>query len=133
MSNGPSERRRTRRRYTPEEHGIVSTRVRLGYDVSLIDVSTGGALIETAHRLLPGSSIELHLATREQRAAVRGRVLRCAVTRLRASGVWYRGAIGFEGQLPWFVDHDDGSGYSVPGAEIRPGQPGRGAITPYGV
>jgi hypothetical protein len=40
-----------------EKHGIVSACVRPGYRARLIDVSAGGALIETSHRLLPGTSV----------------------------------------------------------------------------
>lgn len=110
-----ADRRRTRRR-TIEEHGIVSARVRPGRDVALIDVSAGGALIESAHRLLPGTIIELRLAMGERCTSVRGCVLRCAVARLRPTSVWYRGAIGFDRDLSWFVNRD-GAGYPVPSPE----------------
>ena len=73
----------------------------------MIDVSAGGALIETAHRLMPGSAIELLLATSHRQTSIKGRVLRCRVARLGASAVWYRGAIGFDGPLPWHQDPGD--------------------------
>lgn len=104
MSRTPSERRGTRRLDALEDHGIVSTRVRPGFYARLIDVSAGGALIETSHRLLPGASVELWVATGTDRASVRGHVLRCAVFRVRATWVCYRGAIAFDRHLPWFVD-----------------------------
>lgn len=116
MSDG-SERRRMRR-HRLHEHDITTARIKPGRQASLIDVCAGGALIETAHRLLPGSPIELHLATAERHVAMRGHVLRCTVVRLRASAVSYRGAIGFDGHLPG-VREDDEIGYSVPGAERR--------------
>jgi hypothetical protein len=72
----------------------------------LIDISSGGALIETGHRLLPGTSVELLLERHHYRASVRGRVLRCSVVRLHPSSVCYRGAIGFDRSLPWFVEPD---------------------------
>ena len=118
------DRRRASRRRHVEEHGIVAARVRPGRDVSLLDVSAGGALVETASRLLPGSAVELHLESRDRRVAIRGRVIRCAVSRLRSTTVWYRGAIIFDRHLPWFVD-DDAAGYAIPSAESRPGGPGR--------
>ena len=70
----------------------------------LINISAGGALIDTTHRLLPGSSVELLVERNHYRASVRGRVLRCAVVRVRPSAVCYRGAIGFDRCLPWFVE-----------------------------
>jgi hypothetical protein len=87
-----------------EEHGIVSTSVRPGHRARLIDVSAGGALIETSQRLLPGTSVELLVEKNTDRANVRGRVLRCAVVRLRPTWICYRGAIAFDRHLPWFVE-----------------------------
>ena len=98
------DRRTGIRRRTIEEHGIVSVRVRPGADATLIDVSACGALIETMHRLLPGTTVELQLATSDRRTAVRGRVVRCAVAGLRGAGVRYRGAVAFAAHLPWLTE-----------------------------
>jgi PilZ domain len=117
------DRRRTPRHGCVEEHGIVSAKVRPGRDASIVDVSAGGALVETNHRLLPGTSVELQFETSAERATIRGRVLRCAVAGVRASSMCYRGAIGFDRSLPWFVP--DGSGYRVHGHQTRSAQPRR--------
>jgi hypothetical protein len=98
------DRRTTPRLHRLEDHGIVSTRVRPGHGAHLLDVSVAGALIETTHRLLPGTSVELQLDTESAHTKVRGRVLRCAVVRVRPSSMCYRGAIAFDRELPWFVD-----------------------------
>jgi len=87
-----------------DDHKIVSASVRPGHRARLIDVSAGGALIETSQRLLPGTSVELQVQTGTDRATVRGHVLRCAVVRLRPTWVCYRGAIAFDRHLPWFVE-----------------------------
>jgi len=110
------ERRASRRWARIEEHGIVLARVRPGYDVSLIDISPGGMLIECARRLMPGAGIELQLQ-REGRGVeiIRGRVLRCSIVRLRPDAVNYRGAIAFERRIEWLADDD--REYSVPSAE----------------
>jgi len=118
--------RRHRRRQRVEDHGIVATLVRPGHRASLVDVSAGGALIETSYRLLPGSSVELHMEAKEGRVTVRGRVTRCAVVRVRPQSVCYRGAIAFDRHLPWLQDDD---GYRVPSAERRSGQPMRADAT----
>jgi hypothetical protein len=104
MSGGRPDRRGRRRLEARAEHGIVSACVPPGHRARLIDVSAGGALIETSHRLLPGASVELQLETGIDRASVRGQVVRCSVVRVRPSWVCYRGAIAFEHHLPWFVD-----------------------------
>jgi hypothetical protein len=104
MSGHAHDRRGARRLDAFDDHRIVSARVRPGHRARLIDVSAGGALIETSHRLLPGTSVELQVETGTDRASLRGRVLRCAVVRLRPTWVCYRGAIAFDRHLPWFVD-----------------------------
>jgi PilZ domain-containing protein len=109
MSESTPDRRQTRRLLHSDEHGIVSTRVRPGHRARLIDVSADGALIETNHRLLPGTCVELHVETRSHRTNVRGRVLRCAIVLVRPSWVCYRGAIGFDRHLPWLLDEDRGA------------------------
>jgi PilZ domain-containing protein len=128
MSDTTSDRRRARRHARVEEHGIVAARVRPGHAAALIDVSADGALIETTRRLLPGASVELLLDTREVSAAVRGRVVRCTVSRVRSSSVCYRGAISFDRSLPWFVD-DDRGGYDVPSGDNRSALPTRAEVT----
>ena len=94
------ERRKGRRRVRPEEHGLVSARARPGYCVELVDVSNGGLLVERNHRLMPGATVELYLQPNGRPGlVVRGQVLRCAVARLSANAVSYRGAIAFDGFL----------------------------------
>jgi len=114
--NDGIDRRQRNRFHTFDEHGIDHARVRPGREVLIVNVSSGGVLVETPHRLLPGSLIELHLRTADRRVSIRGRVLRCSVARLRATDVWYRGAIGFDLELPWFSEQPN-SGYEVPAAE----------------
>ena len=125
MTQGMSDRRLTCRHADSDAHGIVSTRVRPGHRAKLIDVSAGGALIETTHRLLPGTSIELHVETRSHRTNVRGRVLRCAIVLVRPSWVCYRGAIGFDRHLPWLLDDSD----HARDGSVRSGVPARATAT----
>jgi hypothetical protein len=85
---------------------------------TVVDVSAGGVLVETEHRLLPGSNVELQLEREHHREKVRGRVVRCSVARVRPEAVCYRGAIAFDCHLPWFTQDD---GYDVPNVEKRSG------------
>ena len=107
------DRRRALRRRSVAEHGIVSARVRPGHEVELIDVSAGGALVECARRLLPGTVIDLRLVAGEECTSVRGLVLRCAVVRLKPTSICYRGAIAFDRDLQWFPEQE-APGPSVP-------------------
>ena len=123
--NDTIDRRHACRHHTFDQHGIEHARVRPGREVLIVNVSSGGVLVETPHRLLPGYPIELHLRTGEQRVSVRGRVLRCAVARLRADDLWYRGAIGFDLELRWLSGRQE-AGYQVPAGES--GISGRGEV-----
>jgi len=118
MTSHLPERRLAGRRRSVAEHGIVSARVRPGIDASVVDVSAAGALIETRHRLLPGSSVEICFDPDKRQPAVRGKVVRCAVAQLGADQVSYRGAILFDQRLPWIANALD-CGYSLPGHERR--------------
>jgi hypothetical protein len=113
-----ADRRVTRRRCHPHEHGIVRARVRPGHLATVVDVSAGGVLVETEHRLLPGSSVELQLESESRSEKFRGRVVRCSVVRVRPESVSYRGAIAFDRHLPWYEEDD---GYGVPNVEKRSG------------
>jgi PilZ domain-containing protein len=98
-----ADRRSSIRTSALAEFGIGHLRVRPGHEASLIDISTHGALIETAFRLLPGRHIELQIERGDQLTPVRGRVMRCTVTRVLASRVSYQGGIGFDQPLGWLV------------------------------
>jgi len=126
MTAGWTDRRRMRRLQRVEDHLIVSARVRPGHRAQLIDVSAGGALIETQYRLLPGASVELQMETDTRHTSVRGRILRCAVVRVRPTWVCYRGAIGFDRHLLWFVDEDG----ALSATKVRLAHHGRADATP---
>ena len=121
MTSGSLDRRNFCRTGTVE-HGIVSARVRPGHLVIVIDVSAGGALIEISQRLLPGSAVDLQIDTKHRRTTLRGRVLRCAVTRLHSTSVSYRAAIAFDCQWPLSsLSSENGSSeYPVPASDARP-------------
>lgn len=117
-----SERRRTPRHGAQDDHGIVSTKIRPGHPARIIDVSAGGALIETPHRLLPGRTLELQIEGRDRHTIVRGRIVRCSVARVCAASVSYRAAIHFERPLPWFVEPQIADGYELPSADTSGGR-----------
>jgi len=128
MTHRATERRLMRRLQEVEQHRIIATRIRPGHLARIVDVSGGGALIETMYRLLPGTSVELHVETRTRQTRVRGEVLRTAVVKVRPDGVHYRGAIRFDRHLPWFVDES-----AMGSPELRPAHPPRAAATPEAI
>jgi hypothetical protein len=116
---GRTPDRRASPRSGIEQHGILSARVRPGHRVAVIDVSAGGALIEGANRLLPGAAVDLQVETIHDRTTLRGRVLRCAINRLRSSSVGYRAAIAFDREFSALVDNRS-TEYQVPVRETPP-------------
>jgi len=98
------ERRRDRRRSGVDEHGVLSARIVPGHHARLVDISSGGALMDTPLRMLPGTSVEVRLATRHQQIDIRGEVVRCMVTRV--TPLVYRGAVRFDRRLHLFDDRE---------------------------
>src|SRR5262245_46719367 len=75
---------------------LDSVRLKYGPAVSLIDLSAGGAQIETvSHRLQPGSTVAIEIAGRSGDLVIPSRVIRCHVTAL-APHATYRGALEFK-------------------------------------
>jgi hypothetical protein len=98
------DRRREPRRSHADEHGIQSARVRPGIDVRLLDVSAGGASIETAYQLLPGRRLILQLSFATCALTIQSSVLRCIVSHTSSARIAYRGGLAFERRLRWIVD-----------------------------
>src|SRR5262249_19043829 len=127
MSDSGRNRRRASRLAGQDDHGITSIRIRPGHPASVIDVSSHGAMLETTHRLLPGTTVELQIEAGKARASVRGRVVRCAVAEVRASSLSYRGAVAFDRHLHWFAT----DGRAMPSTDACAALPGRAPATPF--
>ena len=97
----------------------MGVRVRPGRDGAVVDVSAEGILIDTIHRLLPGTTVEVLLACADRRTTIRGRIVRCTVASLHSSVVRYRGAVRFDRSIASFLDLD---GYVIP-TECQDGLP----------
>jgi len=97
---------------------IAGTQVilRPGYSVSLIDISSGGALIEGSRPLRPGSRVHLQLTTKTRRLGLVAHVLRCSVVSLGAGqgGVQYRGALKFDEPCEAIWEGETLDGYIIP-------------------
>lgn len=92
----PPERRLVSRRTPLDDDPLRHIRLRGGKDGLVIDISSVGALVEGPARLLPGTGIEVQLATTIGRIIVRCRVVRSYVSGVSAEQVRYRGALRFE-------------------------------------
>jgi len=102
---------------TLDHVAMANGRLRPGRTARIIDVSPGGALIETDWRLLPGTKVELQVGDPVTLHRVKARLLRCHVTMVDRERIRYRGALVFEEQLPM------GSSCTMPGdfAATSPG------------
>ena len=107
------DRRLSVRRAGKECAWLVAARLRPGRDIRVVDLSDGGALIEGLVRLMPGSSVELHVRCLEARHTIRGRVLRCFVSAIRRDGVEYRAALGFDRPISLDPGSSGGGGFSA--------------------
>ena len=96
FSNSAADRRAHPRLTVSELSWLNHARIKYGPDVSLIDLSVGGAQIETAsYQLQPGSTVVIEIAAGDKTWPVPARVLRCHVAAL-APHATYRGALAFK-------------------------------------
>jgi PilZ domain len=108
------DRERERRREDRVGHSGLRARMRPGYRLIVIDVSTCGALVEAGRPLRPGSYVELHLETDAQRATIAARVVRCTVAAIHSeSGVTYRAALSFREACEWVREGVTPGGYGL--------------------
>jgi hypothetical protein len=96
--------RRTARRLRAESLPSLAARLVAGPDVTLIDVSTGGARFESDTRLLPGSSVGLRLVQSDTIFLVMARVVRSRVARLESGSLRYESAVAFDKECPMFTE-----------------------------
>jgi len=121
------DRRQCRRSANPVDHGIQKVRIRPGHIAAVVNASAAGALLETQHRLLPGTVVELNVESTLHRTNVRGRVVRCMVCQVRAASIFYRGGIAFDRHLPWMASQE---GYGLPASEQSDPHGKRAGATP---
>jgi hypothetical protein len=91
-----SERRRAARRVPQPEETLSRVRLRLGRELTVVDISSSGVLLEGLTRLLPNTHTDIHIVTRNGRVLVRARVIRALIWRLERDVVWYRSALAFD-------------------------------------
>ncbi len=89
--------RRTAPRLPPSAiDGLRAAKLVAGPEVRLVNISRGGALLETRARLLIGSKVSVKLTTKDGLFTLRGGVLRSRVTVLEAGMILYESAVVFD-------------------------------------
>jgi len=95
MQTEPYERRQGSRWIPMATDPLSRVRLRLGRELSVINVSASGVLVHGTTRLLPGTHVDVHVTASQGRVLMRARVVRCAVCDVTADVVQYRGALAF--------------------------------------
>lgn len=115
VRDATTERRSWRRQRAPECPWLRTFRLYPGRGAELVDLSRGGALVESRDRFVPGTWLQMKIATDSELLWSRAQVVRCEVVRLSTDlGTTYRTAVGFEHALA-LRSLSLGDGYSVPG------------------
>jgi hypothetical protein len=100
----------------------ISTMVRPGQWVVLIDMSASGALIAGRRPLRPGARVEVHLHRDGHRSALWANVIRCSVAAMDAQRIVYHAALNFEARAEWIREHQTQTGTAVPRNGARDSQ-----------
>ena len=93
------ERRSAVRRRPQDDEAIARVRLRGGSEMTMIDVSDAGALVQGSTRLLPGTYVSAHIVGRTGPVLVRSCVIRAWVSAIGTGGVTYRSALAFQPHL----------------------------------
>jgi hypothetical protein len=124
MPSSVLERRQANRRAPGSDETLARVRLRTGRELSVVNISPVGALVEGTTRLLPGTHVDVHIVTRHGRVLVRTRVVRAHVWHLEADLVCYQIALAFDTRIETDVE-----GYPVP-AETPAIEGGEGSSYP---
>ena len=129
------ERRRSVRRCPMAGEALSWARLRTGTELTVIDISDHGALVESRARLLPGTHVDLHLMSAAGRVLQRSRVARAFVARLDASALSYYVALAFDGPVDTspprvVLAHVARPAWAAATREQEPARPVAATVTP---
>ena len=114
----PVVERRSHSRFGGSSVSHMQAVLRPGRIVRLLNLSSGGALIEGRRPLRPGARVYLQLSTERGSAGRDAQILRCAVASLTGSdGVHYQGALKFDDEWEMVWEELTRGGYALPDAD----------------
>lgn len=90
------DRRQARRRAPGTEEPLRRVKLRIGPELTVIDIAGGGVLVEGTARLAPNARLDVHVVSRPGRILVRTTVVRAWVSQLRSDAVTYRAGLRFD-------------------------------------
>ena len=115
--NHKSNRRVSRRRSLEEIPELIAVKVQ-SEEVSVVNASRSGILIECGIRLPPGTAKQLEFHNLDGLLRVRGQVVRCEVTKVTRDRLIYRVAFAFSKEVDFISDEE-----LIATAEQAAGQP----------
>ena len=111
-----SDRRAHRRHRDEELRWIRSARLSVGYNVAIVDLSSGGALLDSPVPLRPDSLLALEIDGRGFDKSIPFRVVRCQIGSLLPERTIYRGACEFTSAIELPIEQIGGARVLYPGA-----------------
>jgi hypothetical protein len=111
-----SDRRAHRRHRDEELRWIRNARLTVGHNVSIVDLSAGGALLDSPVPLRPDSLLTLELAGHGFDKSIPFRVIRCQIGSLLPERTIYRGACEFTSLIELPIEQAGGAKILYPGA-----------------
>jgi hypothetical protein len=93
------ERRTAERKSRGDVPWLSAIKLSWGVEVSLVNISSSGVLVETGSKFVPGSVSELHLTGPDTNLVMPVKFIRSEVARIDGLGVKYHAAAAFEGEL----------------------------------
>jgi len=109
------DRRAHTRHRDRELHWIRQARLSAGHSVAIVDLSAGGALVDSPVPLRPDSILTLEIEGRGVNHTIPFRVVRCQVGALKPGRTIYRGACEFTSRIDLPVEQPGGPGVLYPG------------------
>jgi CheY-like chemotaxis protein len=93
------ERRTAERKSLGDVPWLSAIKLSWDVEVSLVNISSSGVLVETGSKFVPGSVSELHLTGPDTNLVMPVRFIRTEVARIDGLGVKYHAAAAFESEL----------------------------------
>ena len=101
---------RLRRRSPEEVEGLQSVHLRPGGEVTVLNVSNGGMLVQTENHTKPGSTVRVIIVTTDAKHEAKAKIVRSEITTVGGSGIQYLLGLAFDEALDLIDDGDAAPG-----------------------
>jgi hypothetical protein len=90
------DRRQSKRRIPDGAESLGRVKLRIGPELTVLDIGNHGVLVEGRSRLTPGARVDIHVVPPEGRVLMRTTVVRAYVSQLQHDRVIYRAGLKFD-------------------------------------